>query len=331
MVKTIAGVEVVPGRLVKDWVTAGFHPDGAPIRVPFMVLGGTRPGPTLLVTAAVHGSEVGGCEAARRLLREELDPQKVRGTVVALPLANPLAVRYDSYYVVEDGLNLNRVFPGSANDTITPRLADLIFRQFVAPADYVVDLHANPQPAVEFCIVKLVGQTEVQRRSVEMARAFGITVLSMSSTYEKHRTGTLIEGAMAAGKPSVIVEQVSWRTADPASVEMTVNGLVNVLVDLGMLDGRSRREIPDKSIAGGVLSRIDVLCDRGGFAVPQVSVGSRVAKGRPVVRILDVFGDEVESVVSPRHGWVVAYPWSLNQFVGTGEAVAFVVFEEGGG
>ncbi len=323
----IAGTEVRPGKLVKGWATAGYHPDGAPIQVPFMVLGGERPGPALLVTSAIHGPEVGGYEAIRRLVREEINPRELAGTVIALPCANPLAVRYDSYYVVEDGLNLNRVFPGSASDSVTPRLANLIFQEFVRPADYVVDIHANPEPAIEFCIVKLVGEDDVRRRAVEMARGFGVTVLEMSSTYEKHRTGTLIEVAMAAGKPSVIVEMVPWRRMAEGSVRMTVDGLVNAMVGLGMLDPGRRRPVEDKAVAKGVLSRIDVLCNRGGYALPRVPVGSRVKAGQVILVILDAFGDVVEDVPSPKDGWVVAFPWSLNQFVGTGEAVAFVVFE----
>jgi predicted deacylase len=309
-------------------VPVGFHPDGSPIRVPYLILAGERDGPVLLITAAVHGPEVGGYEVIRRLVREVIDPGHLSGMVVALPCANPLAVRYDSYYVLEDGLNLNRVFPGSCADSITPRLADTIFREFVLPADAVVDLHANPEPALEFCIVKMTGDQQVQDRALHMAGAFGITVLAMTSKYEKHRTGTMIEAAMMAGKPSVIVELVGWRRALPASVDVAVTGLLNLLVYLEMLPSSYARAVTPRRIADGLLNRIDVLCQAGGFALPRVPVGDAVQQGQVLVEILDPFGDVVERVCSPRDGWVVAYPWSLNQFVGTGEAVAFVAFRE---
>ncbi|HHY96327.1 MAG TPA: succinylglutamate desuccinylase/aspartoacylase family protein [Firmicutes bacterium] len=327
-VESIAGVHLVPGSLVRSWAEVGYHPDGAPIRIPFMVLTGVKPGPVLLVTCAIHGPEVAGYEVIRRLLRQEIRPTDLSGTVIALPYANPLAVRYDSYYVLEDGLNLNRVFPGSRTDSLTSRMAELIFREFVSPADFVVDFHANPEPALEFSIVKLVGEPATQDKTREMAQAFGITTLIMSSRYEKHRTGTLIEAAMVAGKPSLIVELVPWRRAERRSVQLGLVGLVNVMAHLGMVDSGRYRKQDHQWLAAGLLNRIDVTCDKGGFAEPLVDIGQPVKEGEPILRILDPFGDVVEEVTSPRDGWVVAFPWSESQCVGTGEAVAFVVFRE---
>jgi predicted deacylase len=91
-------------------------------------------GPTLGLSAAIHGDEAVGVEILYHL-RRRLDPEALRGRVVMLPCANPLAYQANTRNTPLDMTNLNRVFPGDAGGWFTEQLADLITRRFLAPLD----------------------------------------------------------------------------------------------------------------------------------------------------------------------------------------------------
>ncbi|MCE9591452.1 MAG: succinylglutamate desuccinylase/aspartoacylase family protein [Planctomycetes bacterium] len=115
-------------------------PGGA--ATPVCEIDGGSPGPTWLLSAAIHGDEYEGPEAIRRAVRE-LSGMKFPGRVIALPVANPMAYAAGVRCTPEDRGNLNRVFPGDANGSVTPQWADWLWRTFAARADRLIDLHAG--------------------------------------------------------------------------------------------------------------------------------------------------------------------------------------------
>ena len=122
---------------------------GGPLSVPAMVVRGAAPGPTLLAVAGVHGNEYEGMEAIRTVF-SGLDPSAMRGTFCAIPIANPLAyaARTRATPAAVDGLNLARVFPGSANGTLTQRLAHhllALVERHVGMDDLFLDFHSGSE------------------------------------------------------------------------------------------------------------------------------------------------------------------------------------------
>ncbi|MBI2192380.1 MAG: succinylglutamate desuccinylase/aspartoacylase family protein [Planctomycetes bacterium] len=115
-------------------------PDG--FKLPWAELNGARPGPTWLFTAGVHGDEYEGPEAVRRAVAE-LIAGDFAGRVLALPVSNPMAYARGLRCTPEDQGNLNRFFPGDPRGTFTARWADWLWRNFMARADRIVDLHAG--------------------------------------------------------------------------------------------------------------------------------------------------------------------------------------------
>lgn len=107
-IKRIAGHDLVPGRIIKDHI----HVGGTEIHVPHVIISGHEPGPLLLVTAGIHNAEYVGIQAAIEL-SSEIDPERLTGTLVTVPVANRSGFENRTMSMVhEDGKNLNRVFPG---------------------------------------------------------------------------------------------------------------------------------------------------------------------------------------------------------------------------
>jgi predicted deacylase len=323
----IAGLEVAAGQYTRGSLPCAYLPDGSEVSVPLSILSGAKDGPTLLITSAIHGTELTGIEVIRRLLREDLKASDLRGTIVAAPIVNPMAYNAQQMNTPQDSYNLNRVFPGDPKSLLSHRLAHLIYSQLVAPCDYVIDLHANPTPAIQFAITKGAADPNITTRSKKMADAFGITTIEMRYEHEKHRTGTMIECAMADGKPSLVLELVYWRRIDPVSVNTGVRGIKNVLKSLDMLDGELEEQT-ETPVIKGALSRVEVTANKGGLVFWSKTAGDSISKGEVIGVLRDPWGDIVEEVVSPRDGWILAWPLLLNQTATTGDFLTFIAYRQ---
>ncbi|MDO4267075.1 MAG: M14 family metallopeptidase [Eubacteriales bacterium] len=112
-------------------------------QVKVQVIRGAYPGKQLVITAGMHGCEYVGIRAAAELYRL-LDPQKMHGTVVLLPLLNPSGFFQGRRQIMpEDGKNLNRVFPGTEQGSSTERLAAAVVREIYPDTDFLLDLHGG--------------------------------------------------------------------------------------------------------------------------------------------------------------------------------------------
>ena len=95
---------------------------GTEIEIPLTIINGAFDGPTLLVTAGIHGGEYPGIAAAMELGRS-LDPQEIHGSLIMLHPVNIQGFWARREFIVpEDGKNLNRVFPGNPDGTLSERL-----------------------------------------------------------------------------------------------------------------------------------------------------------------------------------------------------------------
>lgn len=137
---------------------------------------GVSAGPLALVTAGVHGDEYEG-PAAVSSLAEALPPDRLEGTVIAVPVANPAAFAAGTRLDPEDGCNLARTFPGKPQGGPTERLAAAIFDELAVRADYLIDLHSGGVENVFLPLTGFYGPPTAGNPSFQAARAFGLPVL----------------------------------------------------------------------------------------------------------------------------------------------------------
>jgi uncharacterized protein len=327
---SIGNISVQPGAVAKGKLGSLYLSDGTQVDIPLLVVHGASEGPVLWVSAAMHGQEMSGIAAIWELVQKWVDPASLRGTLVAAPLLNPLSFNGGTYYTPQDGYNVNRVFPGSPTGLTTQRLANMIVEEGLNKVDYLIDFHANPEPAMCFTIVKEAENAAVFARSKEMAEAFGITTIEMVLKYEAHRTGTMIDTASSLGKPAIVIELVPWRSISPLAVKVGVRGALNVMKKLGMIDG-ALEEQSDILVFQGQFSRTEVTATRGGLARELKAPGDAVKKGEVIGQIVDAYGDPLEDIISPVDGWLLAWSFMGNQAANTGDILAFFVFQQGGG
>jgi predicted deacylase len=321
----IAGISVPPGQRALGDVIAGELPDGTPVRIPLIVLNGVQDGPVIWLGAGLHGTEVPGMEVVRQVCREIVDPQRLRGVILASPLLNPFSFHQHQMLTPQDGYNLNRVFPGDPSMLLSHRLAALIAR-LAESCDVYIDFHANPSPALEFAIIKHPGDEVIWEKSRSLARAFGITTIEMMQVHERHRTGTFTDFVqLDLHKPCLVVELLAWRRFDPLSLRTGVRGTLNVLRYLKMIDGEIEPQT-DVHILPGRLSRIELTANRGGLVYPLRLPGEKIRKGELIGLVRNLWGDVVEEILAPLDGWILAWPLLGNQAVATGDILTFIAF-----
>ncbi|MDH3806969.1 MAG: succinylglutamate desuccinylase/aspartoacylase family protein, partial [Gammaproteobacteria bacterium] len=137
----VLGTEVMPGTARRlSWSATELF-EGVPVSTPVLVVNGALPGPTLCLTAAVHGDELNGIEMVRRVMHD-LAPSKVSGAIIGIPIVNVQGFRRGSRYL-PDRRDLNRYFPGNPNGSAAARIAYSFFTNVVAQCDALIDLHTG--------------------------------------------------------------------------------------------------------------------------------------------------------------------------------------------
>jgi len=213
---------------------------------PVISVAGAKPGPVLFVNAGVHGGEYPAVEAVIRL-GKTLDPKKISGAVILMPVLNLPAFRTRTPFVCPiDNVNPNRVFPGDPRGSYSEQMTHACINEFVVHADAYVDLHGGdiPEALVPFVICR-AGNDEVAKKSKAIAMAFGLPyVLTVSKPVQPskgHRAGagglSSYAGAADKGTPAILAEAGGAGQMQEEAVSLLVNGVVNVMRHLGMIAG----------------------------------------------------------------------------------------------
>jgi predicted deacylase len=301
-VLTVDSLSASPGE--KCYGVVEFLVEGRPYRLPMWLINGEVEGPTLVVTGGVHAAEYASIAAALELGRS-LDPAKLRGRAIVVPVMNIPAFTARSIYVFPlDGRNLNRVFPGDADGTASEQLADWVFRNVISQADFYVDLHGGDliEALVPFTIFFKSGNEPVDRMSLEMARIFGIPYLVCSET-----PGSTFCAASRAGIPSILPESGGQGIWMPEDVARLTGGLERLMLYLKMIAGAAPEPTPFTLLERFVWLR----SDHAGCWYPAVPVGEAVTAGQNLGCVKDFEGNVLQTAVSPADGNVLFIVTSL--------------------
>ena len=268
-------------------------------RWPFIAITGGSDGPTVLITAGIHAAEYTGIEAAIRIGRS-LDPRRVRGPVLVIPLLNRPGFYERSIYVnPEDNDNLNRLFPGRADGTWGERFAHRLLTEIVTKCGSAIDLHAGDliEDLVPFVIYRETGDAALDARITRMANAYGAR-WAVKSAPTGERPGSLYAVASLNGVAGMVAESGGRGLLIEADVARHVRGVTNILRSLGALSG-----VPDLVKPPTVVKSFDWLRSPAeGIFHPRVAGGHMVKKGDAVGELVDLVGAPLAKLTAPASG-----------------------------
>jgi predicted deacylase len=302
---------------------------------PVISVAGAKAGPVLFVNAGVHGGEYPAIEAVIRL-GKTLDPKKISGTVILMPVLDLPAFRTRTPFVCPiDNVNPNRVFPGDPAGSYSEQMTYALIKEFVVHADAYIDLHGGdiPEALVPFVICRSeAGLTDskardVAARSKQMALAFGSPyVLTVTKPVQPAKGLSSYAAAAEKGIPAILAEAGGVGQMQEEAVELLVNGVMRVMQQLGMLAGpesqipnsksqtkktarspvATAKEFSAATTAPALLAKFEWLYTKhAGTWYPDVAPGDAVKETEQIGTVADLFGDTLENVNSPVNGVVL--------------------------
>lgn len=295
----IGTVVSAPGTLAKGTVEIGRYPDG-PITSPVMVAEGRKPGPALFITCLVHGTEIIGPLAVARFLKA-LDFEQLSGRIVALLASNPLGLRHFNRLTPQDGMNLNRVFPGKVDGSVSEQIAHRVFTLAGEHGDVLLDLHSGGELTITaFYTIYTKDDSPAARESQRLSASVG-------SRYQWGSNEGWLKGALFSNftrryaKPAIIVESGGGARVTDQDFANYATALAGLTRALGMLPGAP--PVAQDIRHGG--NAVHVKARTGGFWHPRVAPGDDMAADQVMGEVVDFYGDVVETVRCPfAQAWV---------------------------
>ncbi|MGB5791777.1 succinylglutamate desuccinylase/aspartoacylase family protein [Poseidonibacter sp.] len=197
-----------------------------PTSLPVRVLRGKKDGPTIFVSAAIHGDELNGIEIVRRFRKLNI-LKKLKGTIILIPIVNTYGVMTLSRYM-PDRRDLNRSFPGTKKGSLASRVAKIFFDEIVSKCVLGIDLHTASIHKSNLPQVR----TDINNEfTYNLAKAFEAPVVLHSEL----RDGSLRSVAQEKGVSILLYEAGEALRFDETSIRIGVKGIVNVLRELDMI------------------------------------------------------------------------------------------------
>ncbi len=290
----IGSRKIPPGERETIDLPVSVLSDHTPVTMSVHVVHGRRPGPTLFVSAAVHGDEVIGVEIVRRLLRTpNLD--RLAGTLLAVPIVNAFGFLNHSRYL-PDRRDLNRSFPGSAIGSLASRLAHLFMNEIVGRSDMGIDLHSAAIHRTNLPQIRVSPSTPA---TMELADVFGAPLIMTS----KVREGSLRGAAQQKGVDVLLYEAGEGLRFDELAVRTGVSGILRVMRHLEMLPGKGiakPKVAPIRSTSSSWQR-----APAGGLLRTFKSTGDEVTTGDLLGAISDPFGETETEILAESDGLII--------------------------
>jgi len=307
------------GVVHRFWFRVADTSIGQAWHVPVIVVKGVRPGPRLLLTAALHGDELNGIDVIHQLLGS-IEPDQLAGTVIAVPGLNiPGLMRKTRGFTPSDdgaGANLNRLMPGKTGEgaDAADRYAHRLWTALLRPnADTVVDLHTQSR-GTAYEMFAFAGST----RAREIAELIGPDVIKL----DPGEKGTLETEMMKDGVPAITLELERPEEFQPVLVKRTVAGILRLMADMKMIARSAEPPNIVQPFIGNDL--VNVRNEHGGFVRMSKSLGATVEKGEAIGTVSDAFGATIETITAPVRGRI--HTIATTPLRDPGDMVARIIF-----
>jgi predicted deacylase len=290
----IAGEDIYPGETkFIELPTVPLYTD-TNMTIPVFVKRGKRSGPTLFVSAAIHGDELNGIEIISRLINSKAI-KNIKGTLICIPFVNGYGVLSQSRYL-PDRRDLNRSFPGSTKGSLAGRIARLFLNEIVAKCDFGIDLHTGAIHRTNLPQIRADLDDEV---TLGMAKAFGVPVLVNSNL----RDGSLREAAADLGVNMLLYEAGEALRFDELSIRAGLKGVINVMRHLDMLPKTRKKTIPIEPFIARQSGW--VRASESGFVSHEKNLGDYVEAGAQLATIKDPFGRVLTTITCDISGVII--------------------------
>ena len=265
------------------------------VQIPIIVERSKIDGPTVLLTAGLHGDEINGVEIVRQIIVQKINKPKT-GTIICIPVINVFGFLTLSREF-PDGRDLNRVFPGSKTGSLASRFAYYLLNEVIPNVDYAIDFHAGGASRFNAAQIRIVPDNKELKALADIFNApFGL--------FSKNMQGTFRNSCDKLGVKMLLFEGGKSIDVNNAITTEGVDGTKRILYSLGMLNARKRIVIPaNKTLY--ILKSNWIRAKYSGMFHGLTKVGSYVLKGQILATVSDPYGKIEHQLKAPISGYII--------------------------
>lgn len=302
---TCGPVKAAPGKMVSGTIDLG------DATIPVTVFNGAKDGPVLALVAGNHGYEYPPI-LALQMLRPKINPKKLAGAIVMVHVANmPSFLGRTVYFSPIDQKNLNRVYPGKKDGTVSERIAYAITQEVIEKCDALLDLHCGDgnESLRPYVYQVATGDKKLDQRIADLTAHCGFDHIIVDHGRPRDAAASLYcsNTAITRGKPAVTVEAGFLGVPDEKSAKQIVSGVENAMRFLGMIKGKAKRIKKPVFLDPAPV----IVSPETGILYPKVKRDDTVKKGEVLAEVTDFFGKRIARIKSPVKGkvlYIVATP-----------------------
>lgn len=318
----IAGESIEPGKRKRIDIAVATLFDRTEMTIPVEVVHGVEDGPTLFVSAAIHGDEINGVEVIKRLLgKSRIKPKKIKGTLIAVPIVNVFGFNRNSRYL-PDRRDLNRCFPGSLKGSLAGRIARTFMDEIVDKCTHGIDLHTGAIHRTNLPQIRAYLDNEETNR---LAHSFGVPVVVNSNI----RDGSLRQAASDKGIPMLLFEGGEALRYEEKVIRSALKGVLSTMESIGMIEPENAKPKKKKKQKEVFVARSSfwVRAPESGSLRAQKKCGDQVNKGDLLGEISDPYGRNKVKVIANKTGIIIGM--TMLPLVNNGDALFHIArFED---
>lgn len=284
----------------KYWLEMGTNTFNRPLLVPVLLVQGRSDGPTLGLTAAIHGNELNGIPIIFRLI-DAINTKKLKGRIIAIPGLNSVSMQLDDRRFI-DGEDLNRIFPGKKNGSNSEQYAYKISERILPFFNVHIDMHTASFGRVNTMYARADLTNDTLRTLARLQRP-DIILDGKESSVGSGSARTMRAETVLRNIPSVTIE---YGNPQVFQNEMTDRGFEGILNTLGWLNMYGEIKLKDFEDSAIYCKRSYwIYMEEGGFLEIKVELNQQIVKNEKIAIVRDAFGKIIKEYVAPEDGVVI--------------------------
>lgn len=280
---------------------------GQPIYIPIIVAKGEKEGPTVGITAVVHGNELNGMSVIQRFFNG-IELSKLSGTVVGVPVVNVPSLMINERHFI-DGQDLNRIMPGKSNGNRSEIYANRVIKRIIKDFDFLLDLHTASFGRVNSYYI---------RADLSSKMAYDLAYMQNPSIIlnAPPTDGTLRGAASSLGIDAITVEVGDPNRFQKGMIRSSLQGVYNTLSFLKMYNEEIEHDNEEPVVCD---KSYWIYTDIGGILQVHVGLTDHVEEGQKIATIRNVFGQIIKEYHAPQSGIIIGK--SVNPISQTGSRI----------
>ncbi len=265
------------------------------LRIPIIVERSKFEGPTILLSAGLHGDEINGVEIVRQIITQKINKPNI-GTIICIPVINVFGF-VNQTREFPDGRDLNRVFPGSKTGSLASRFAYYLLKEVLPHIDYAIDFHAGGASRFNAAQIRIVQDNPELKALADVFQA-------PFTLYSKNIAGSFRSSCDKLGVTMLLFEGGKSIDINQEITQHGIEGTKRFLNHFGMLNSKKKATFPsEKSIC--IEKSNWIRAKYSGMFHGFAKIGSKVEKGDLLATISDPYGKIEHKVKAPNTGYII--------------------------